>query len=298
MCIFIGDLPPFVAATKIMVMWLLARNFQFTVYQNEVEQRGEEVAMILPYFVGPNWESALPAAVVSFESYPKFFRELDLVFPKIPRYPKGYVHTLSADPMPIERVGSYDVSVASTFEKLKQINFGHFKIDENTTEMLRENYGEQYGFVVAKLRKGTDNPHPIGYVHLNEGGKLFTPTRHGGHDESKTDYEKRMVAEFKNEVIDVENSVKHYDWDHQIYVYKRKEVEGEAIPFKRFELDTLAPWRIVLADMKRVQELLPTDYYNPNSSTDNRHKIPSALTTHCSRITVEGDYAWNGDLFF
>ena len=211
MCIFSGAHPD-VSKTRILVAWV-ANRVQLVVYQNDVKlNSGKDnaalgTAMILP-IPGGN------VRMVDLSAYPTLFDDLKIDFPD-PVY-KGMTRgsktiELSA-PLAIQRVGSYDVSLAPSLNALKNLDWTHFAMDADVMRLLEHDYGRGFSFCVARLRPDArGNPHAIAYVHDNIDDRLFVPTRHAGHNKQT-----QGVRPAKRAKTAVADSV---EWDHHIYAY-------------------------------------------------------------------------------
>ncbi len=190
MCIFTGTIEPIVSATKILVA-MLAMNLQLTVYQNKVIADGN-VAMILPV-PGPR------VYMVDLSSYANLFNDLEQ---DLPYNPYAGMLSLRRDAprvmLDIQRVGSYDVSVAANLIDLEALDWSHFALTPAVLTILRKHYASNFSFCVARLRQSA-SPHPIAYIHERIDSQMFIPTRHEGH---------------------ANHAVK---WDHSIFMYAQPE---------------------------------------------------------------------------
>ena len=52
----------------------------------------------------------------------------------------------------VHKVGSYNVSVASTLEDLRKIDKEVFVVSDNVEELLKKHYFEGFGFIIAAFR--------------------------------------------------------------------------------------------------------------------------------------------------
>lgn len=230
MCMIIPKASIHVSDTEIFCAPLNNGTHQVTVYKNKVSMN-KPVAMILPF---PTSNSG-GVRMLDLSGYETIFEDLKEVFEDIEL---SYNHSLSTNSMDKElkvfKVGSYNVSIASSFKDLNRLNKGVFdlKKESNFSDIIKDNYPASWGYVVCILRNNAKF-HPIGYVHKLLNGKLFVPTRHyHGHIEENP------------------------DWDHEIYLYnvtkdnllKNKvglKVESESINYKP-------------VDEKKMNVLLPT----------------------------------------
>lgn len=193
MCIFTGTIHPIVTATKIFIT-MVSVIHQLTVYENNIRATAQSmdkngVAMILP--VPGNGEITM----VDFSGYSSFFSDLEKELPIRNPWEETFSNSLSlrSDPPPkflkIQRVGAYDVSVAKNLKDLENLNWDHFDLNPQVTQLLHSTYAKNFGFVVARVMLLNElKPHPIGYIHeipeanrSNLYSSLFVPTMHEGH---------------------------------------------------------------------------------------------------------------------
>lgn len=176
MCIFVGDVKR-VSKTRILVVPLPSGR-QLTVYENSVESEGKN-AMVLPVPQGP------VQLVDTSTVYPDVFKDCEALFPNRSKggfgaasYSFGAFGAEERKPLPVERIGGYDVSVVPTLEDFARLSKEHFTVPDNIKQVLTENYGAGYSFVVCLFDK-TVQAHPIAYISQRmPNGHLFIPTRH------------------------------------------------------------------------------------------------------------------------
>jgi hypothetical protein len=188
MCIFASSVQR-VSATSIafgLVSGTALR--QFVAYQATVETATAN-AMLLPIPVSD------PGLVdlVDMSAAPSFFADLR----EATRVRMRSMTKSISRPVLVQRVGSYDVSLASVEDLAAgRVHFEEgFAVDAAVLGLLIEVY-PQWTILVAKLRAGKTVAHPLGYTHPVElPWGLFVPTTHV-HDGA--------VPELA-------------DWDHSLY---------------------------------------------------------------------------------
>ena len=82
----------------------------------------------------------------------------------------------------VHQVGSYNVSIANSYEELDLINPAVFTLSDDAKQVLGSQYsrldGPKFCFVVAQLRE-SGQFHPLAFSHpIADDGKLFIPTKH------------------------------------------------------------------------------------------------------------------------
>ncbi len=196
MCIFTGTIHPVVSVTKIFIT-MVSTAHQLTVYENNIRspdtlgmnKNKDGVAMILP--VPGNGEITM----VDFSGYSSFFSDLekDLPIGDGNIFKKTYcLSSPSADApkfLEIQRVGAYGISIAKNLNDLKNLDWSHFNLNPEVTQLLHSTYSKNFGFIVAKIILEKEmTPHPIAYIHEipehnrgNLSSSLFVPTMHEGH---------------------------------------------------------------------------------------------------------------------
>lgn len=171
MCIFSGSTE--VGATKIF-----ARNertgagpvHQWIAYQMEYSA-SDPVAMILPI---PVQQPAAEDAVLfkDMSNYRNFFADLDDLFPKS----RGIDFSKSFS-LKVHEIGDYEASFAPSKARLADLD-PKFQLPESVWSKLPEY--DKYGFVVAKLKPGSKEIHPLAFRFTPSGHltRLFFPTVH------------------------------------------------------------------------------------------------------------------------
>ncbi len=174
MCIMAASVTA-VSGTSILVGRNESGTRQLVVYAMTVETGGQRNAMILP----------VPAAAASIElidvsADPKFFDRLRLAFEPVTLGMRGMSKSRSATyVLPVQTVGSYNVSVVPTLDDLQRVDTTVFSLSPDTARLLRGHYSYGYAFVVAQLKQ-SGAYHPLAYTHdVAASGQLFVPTRHG-----------------------------------------------------------------------------------------------------------------------
>jgi hypothetical protein len=185
-----------VSKTRIYTALNKTGTHQVLVYQNFVDTPSKSNTMILPV---PNPDSLV---FINMEEYPGFFDDCQRCFRQ--RRDHEYLMRSCAlsssytDTLPVYRLGSYNLSVAKTWQDLDRVNRDMYSFPEDLTELLRRKYDSHFGFLVCRLRQGAHNYHPLAYIHEKDPCRLlFVPTFHYHvHSHSHT--------------VDA-------DWDHTIY---------------------------------------------------------------------------------
>lgn len=178
MCCFIGNIDV-VANTKIFAR--ASNGAQFLVYSMTYAARSA-VTMVLPL---PVKLGAREDAVrfVNLEKYPDFFEDLLAGFPR-PEFTRGLALagtlsiTLSAPPLVVHDVGSFEASFVPTIDDFDRLD-ARFRFPAEVWERLPAY--RDYGFAVFKL-KGTASPldvHPMALEFPRRDlERLFFPTVH------------------------------------------------------------------------------------------------------------------------
>ena len=185
-----------VSKTRIYTSLNKAGTHQVLVYQNFVDTPSKTNTMILPV---PNPDSL---TFINMEEYPEFFEDCQRCFKQ--RRDHEYLMRSCAlsssytDTLPVYNLGSYNLSVAKTWQDLNRVNRDMFSFPEDLAELLRRKYDSHFGFLVCRLRQGAHTYHPLAYIHEKDPCRLlFVPTFHYHvHSHSHT--------------VDA-------DWDHTIY---------------------------------------------------------------------------------
>jgi len=176
MCIFNGNVIR-VANTQILVLPLPGGR-QLTVYSNTVETDSPN-AMILPV---PKGE--VPVVPCDTSKYTEVFRDCEALFPReredyaFGSFGAGFGGSAKSASLPVQRVGGYDVSIVHELEDFARLSAAHFVVPANIQQILTQNYGVGFSFVVCRFDKKVQ-AHPIAYVSNRlPSGRLFIPTRH------------------------------------------------------------------------------------------------------------------------
>lgn len=184
MCIFIAKVLR-VARTRILVAPLPGGE-QLTVYENTAQTKGKN-AMVLPVPQGP-------VRLVDTSGFPTLFAECEKLFEEergaggFGNFGFGFGAADKEAPLPVQRIGGYDVSVVPTLSEFSRLAAGVFTIPDNIKQILNTNYGSGFSFVVCVFT-GTVQAHPIAYVsqRMAHTGQLFIPTRHAHGDDQTAD---------------------------------------------------------------------------------------------------------------
>lgn len=182
--------------------------------------QGPTPAMLLPFPLAPDGK---PVELVDLSQLPEtFFSSLEDCFPRVVTpQPQSRARRLKSKEatkgvLRVERVGSYNVSVARSLEDLHRIDRDVFVVAPNVASILASHYGQGFGFIIAGLRDN-EKKHPLGYVHdMPADGHLFVPTRHHHHgDEEEAES----------------------DWDHDIFSLSAGPEAGESPPQRASRLE-------------------------------------------------------------
>ena len=168
-------------------------------------------AMILPF---PAHDPNSKVDLIDLHTNKTLFADLDQCFPRFEAPPKNLregksrlAAPLSSHKLAVERVGSYNISVAYSIDDLRRIDESVFSVAPNVDTLLAKHYGKGFGFIICAFADNTEK-HPLAYVHdVAPDGKLFVPTRHHHHG-------------------DKEEATAH--WDHEIYSYGTAADGGES----------------------------------------------------------------------
>lgn len=81
-------------------------------------------------------------------------------------------------PLKVERVGSYDVSVAETVGDLPRFDPKVFQINPKALKLIQTRYPTGFGFLICQITESKPY-HPFGYIHDTlSAGTAFVPTYH------------------------------------------------------------------------------------------------------------------------
>lgn len=187
MCIFSKEIDS-LKKTRIFASLIKQQDRQLIVYSNEVDfnDTDGDTYMILPVPNDPGLENG-GIQLHDFTSYRHIFNDLDSFFPEINK-PKARQNNNGHAP--------YDITIASDFNTLLKMTVG--SADMKQIAILREMYQFQFGFIICRMKKGSQS-YPIAFTSPFVNGKLFIPTRQWlGSDD------------------------KQPRWDHVVYVCDRK----------------------------------------------------------------------------
>lgn len=268
MCIVSAATTVHVSATQIAFIPLQYMMF-LVIYQNIMSfKNGEYVTMILPV---PTSESI---TLVDLYSYPSLFNDLAAGFDRDPFHLSRQYLSFSStpphpQPLPIQSVGQYEVSVASTLDVLQHgLDWDHFKLTTDVMDILRTHYPVGFSFVVARQKNGVGNPHALGYIYKGyTDHSVFVPTRHGGHDESDGAH-----------------------WDHEIYLFGVKESSVlnavKPLSSERTSVERMmVPWLTNGLRLERITSAIPHFY-----------SVPYPWYASLTRIVIAQKSMFNKDL--
>jgi hypothetical protein len=151
---------------------------QFLVYSMLISA-GEDLAMILPIPV-PLMSKEDSVRFINLEKYPEFFRDLHSGFPpKVTAAPAGRTKSFAVKkaPLKVVDVGSFEASFVPTIKDFDRLD-ERFRLPADVWFNLPQY--KDYGFVVFKLRKGTEQRvHPMAFEFPRaKPHQLFFPTVH------------------------------------------------------------------------------------------------------------------------
>ncbi|MFT3706267.1 MAG: hypothetical protein QM817_01245 [Archangium sp.] len=177
MCCFSGEVKD-VSSTRLFAR-ALGGGRQLLVYELSLDA-SSEVAMVLPV---PIARGATEDSVrfVDFSGCPKFFAELDALYPKPQARAGGPFAPASAAPpfqtLKVKQVGSFEASFAPTRSDLSRLD-ARFRLSSTVMDALTEHASS--GFVVFQLKgSGERRVHPMAFEFpLADASKLFFPTVH------------------------------------------------------------------------------------------------------------------------
>ena len=143
---------------------------------NSTESPGN--AMILPVPAGAPEQIDL----IDMTEAKDFFDGLETCFQPMTLGLKSRSRGMSNGFLEVHQVGSYNVSIANTYDELDLINPAVFTLSADAKQVLGSQYsrlnGPKFCFVVAQLRE-SGKFHPLAFSHpIAEDGKLFIPTKH------------------------------------------------------------------------------------------------------------------------
>jgi hypothetical protein len=177
MCCFSGPVKD-VSSTRLFAR-ALGGGRQRLVYELALDA-AQDVAMVLPVplATGATEESV---RFVDLSGCPKFFDELDALYPKPQARSASPFAPASAAPafqtLKVKQVGSFEASFAPTRADLSRLD-ERFRLPPSVMDALSEHASS--GFVVFKLKgSGERRIHPMAFdFPLRDAGTLFFPTVH------------------------------------------------------------------------------------------------------------------------
>jgi hypothetical protein len=222
-----------VSKTKILVSLSNGGDRQMTVYSNHVTTHEKQNAMILPV---PNPNSV---KLHDLSKQPDLFDDLSREFYD-QRSDLEVVKSLSfrgmkkgmmsdEDTLAVHTCGSYQVSIVPSVQDFHRLNKTVFQInpvvfgilkkyyttdakttDAKTTDSAQNqnNGGVLFGFLVCKLKYGSEAYHPLGYSHdVCSYRRIFVPTRHH-HDGT----EEETTSKFDHEIYSINTGMLCGNW--------------------------------------------------------------------------------------
>lgn len=205
------------------------------------KQKGPTPAMILPF---PAANPKNKVELIDLHENKTLFADLELCFPRLKEIVsetgrgRGRLasHAPRSAKLAVERVGSYNISVAYSIEDLHRIDEDVFTVAPNVDSLLAKHYGKDFGFIICAFADNAEK-HPLAYIHdVAEDGKLFIPTRHHHHG-------------------DKEEASAH--WDHDIYSYGTALDAGESVSEAEHRLAATKPaGMIVEKGSKNANQIL------------------------------------------
>ncbi len=219
MCIIANKIES-VSKTKIFVATNPTKTKQITIYSNFVNSVVNNNAMILPIPCSKNVD------FIDLSNYKHIFTDCQQSFydpTNISTCKSKSVSMQNNTKLEIFNIGSYQVSLALNFEQLLNVNEDLCELTEDLKKMLRKSYSEsQWGFIICKLKKGSENYHPFAYSHNIVDNKLFIPTKHFHvklHEITFQEYWKTfdLLKTWLYSNIWTNYEIAD-DWEHDIYV--------------------------------------------------------------------------------
>ena len=184
---------------------------QFLVYEMEFSA-AEDLAMVLPIPVAAGCaEDAV--RFLSFEDYPHFFSDLNLLFPAL-AVEGDFGDDLAlpvaaaAPPLEVHSVGAFDASFVPTIADFSRLD-DRFRLPEQVWDDL-PGY-EEFGFAVFKLKGGRDQRvHPMAFSFpTRDSRSLFFPTVHihDGTVRSRATFDHALYCQTQRPLPDWEESM-------------------------------------------------------------------------------------------
>lgn len=252
MCIFSGKVES-VKKTKIACI-PLGTDHQIVIYENSVSlPDGSYAAMILPF---PNGSTYFP--VKALDKFPDAFKWIKTTFGLDDYAKKGRVSKgmgMSRSMLEIERIGSYNVSVAQNLDDLVRLDFGAFSLDPEVVDLLAQRYARREpapeagaagpaADAVAGALPPVPGTVPPSVASASSGMSVTSA--------SSGDYgfivcqmrpgEKRHPIGYGHSITDGKVFVPTYhhhshegghvnvDWDHEVYLFDINKASVEALP--------------------------------------------------------------------
>lgn len=181
MCIFSGHISH-VSQTRIFAS--MTGHLQSLVYEMHLASPSD-VAMILPLPV--NKAASDPVQFVDLSKYPRFFDDMDNMFPPRPRSrsSNGPVSASLSMPLPVQQVGNFDASLVPSLADFPRLD-PSFRLPDEVWNHLPA-YAD-YAFAVFQLQAGDAQIHPMALTfHASDPKSLYFPTTHV-HDGSVPDF--------------------------------------------------------------------------------------------------------------
>lgn len=219
---------------------------QLTVYKNNVHTVSENM-MILPV----PWPETVRFEEEFMKTYPTLFTDLEKSLYRFssPTQTQTLSFTRSAvsTPLPVLKVGSYEVSVVPSAKELSNLNTSVFSLSPELKGLLAAHYSAPFGFLCCKLRAGLQSYEPLAYSHRRwKQTSLFVPTMHY-HAHVEVASRDVLGYSYFGEVSSASGLAaveKDPEWDHSIYsMYTESSyshasltdsLEGNALDAKRF----------------------------------------------------------------
>jgi hypothetical protein len=176
MCVISGKIEK-VANTNILCGLSEDKTRQIIVYSNTVNNLIQNNAMILPV---PSPQSLM---FHDLSGYAELFADCKNCFYSANLSRGGGTYSSNSfgtkkSKLEVFNVGSYRVSVAQNFEDLERVDDSVFTLSGELTQFLKSSYGQQWGYIICQLKRGSEQYHPFGYSHDIYRGKIFVPTKH------------------------------------------------------------------------------------------------------------------------
>ena len=230
-----------VANTKLFASFNNNKTKQIMIYSNKIENRFASNAMVLPV---PNCASV---QFHSMKDIPHFFDNLDKNF--IKQYSsKGLTRSMNDSfgmddgELEVFDVGSYLVSKVESIRDFDRLDKNVFQLSSTIKDILSNKYGNQFGFLVCKLKIGNFDYEPLAYSHnpliKNNKPYLFLPSFHYHPHDSLNN----SVWFMENNTQQSDNTYAD-DWSHDVYIVNFNQVAE----FNQYlkQLDNFDTWKYV-----------------------------------------------------